>query len=141
MASVALAQASQNGQALSRLFDLQAEWASATGSSARIPQAGIVVPTAIASDETALATILTALETAVGVVNAAEPATVTSLSVASGVPEALVTQVIPRLNLEVVVAAQARGELERFFSELASLSPDIIGGQLPDGDFYLADPR
>ncbi len=56
-------------------------------------------------------------------------------------PAPMVTQVIPRLNLEVVPAADAQAELEQFFSELATLSPDIIGGSLPDADFYLDDPR
>jgi NitT/TauT family transport system substrate-binding protein len=141
LATVALAQANQNGRDLGRVFDLQAEWAEAAGTSPRIPQAGIIVSDAIAEDPAALAAILDALEASVATVNYAAPDTLAALSEASGVPVPVVEQVIPRLNLDVVPAAQAQEELERFFDELATLSPDIIGGGLPDDDFYLSDPR
>lgn len=141
VATVALAQANQNGQALGRVLDLQAEWADAAGTSPRIPQAGIVVPNAIADNPAALGAVLDALEASVATVNEASPDTIATLSEASGVPAPIVEQVIPRLNLDVVAAADARTELEQFFTELATLSPDIIGGSLPDADFYLPDPR
>lgn len=142
VATVALAQAGQNGHALTRVLDMQQEWAAATGTSPRIPQAGIVVPTALAAERPdVIAAVLDELERTVALVNAAAPETVARLSEASGVPEPIVTQVIPRLNLDVVPAAEAREELERFYTELATLSPDIIGGGLPDASFYLADPR
>ena len=139
--TLALANAKQNGQAIGRVFDLQAEWAAATGSSPRIPQAEIVVRGELLERPTAVAALLDALETSISVVNAAEADTLTSLSEASGVPAPVVGQVIPRLNLEVVAAAEAREELDQFFSQLATLSPDIIGGGLPDVAFYLPDPR
>lgn len=141
VATLALSQANQNGQALGRLLDLQEEWATAAGTSPRIPQAGIVVSSAVADDPSALGAVLDALEESVAIVNAAAPDTVAALSDASGVPAPVVEQVIPRLNLEVVPALDAQAELEEFFSQLATLSPDIIGGSLPDADFYLADPR
>ena len=140
--TLALARANQNDQGLARIFDLQAEWAAAAGTSPRIPQAGIVVRGELAADHPGvLAALLDALSSSVGVVNAAAPETLTALSEASGVPAPVIQQVIPRLNLEVVPAAEARAELEQFFTELASLSPDIIGGGLPDTSFYLSDPR
>ena len=140
--TLALAKANQNGQSLGRVFDLQAEWAAATGTSPRIPQAGIVVRGELAADRPdAVAALLDALEASVEVVKAAEPGTLAALSEASGVPAPVVQQVIPRLNLEVVPAAEAQAELEQFFAQLASLSPDIIGGGLPEASFYLPDPR
>jgi NitT/TauT family transport system substrate-binding protein len=141
VATVAVARANAEGRAIGRLLDLQQEWADATGTSARIPQAGIVVPGVIADDPAALGAILDALDDSVALVNAAATDTIATLSDTSGVPAPLVEQVIPRLNLDVVPAAEAQPELERFFTELASLSPDIIGGGLPDDSFYLADPR
>lgn len=142
VATVALAQAGQNGHQLTRVFDLQEEWASATGGSPRIPQAGIVVPTALATERPdVIAAVLDELERTVALVNAGAPETIAILSEATGVPEPIVTQVIPRLNLDVVPAAEARAELERFYTELATLSPDIVGGGLPDASFYLEDPR
>lgn len=141
-ATLALNQTKQNGQPVGRVLDLQQEWASATGAGPRIPQAGIVVPTSLAQERPALlGAILDELERAVQVVNAAEPSTVTALAEGSGVPEPVVKDVIPRLNLQVVPAAQAREELEQFFTNLATLSEDIIGGGLPAAEFYLDDPR
>ena len=140
--TLALARANQNGQALGRVFDLQTEWAAAAGTSPRIPQAGIVVRGEIAADHPGvLAALLDDLSSSVEVVNAAAPDTLAVLSETSGVPAPVIEQVIPRLNLEVVPAAEAQDELERFFTELATLSPDIIGDRLPDPSFYLADPR
>jgi len=141
VATVAVARANAEGRAIGRLLDLQQEWAEATGTSPRIPQAGIVVPSVIADDPAALGAVLDALDDSVALVNAAATDTIATLSDTSGVPAPLVEQVIPRLNLDVVPAAEAQPELERFFTELASLSPDIIGGSLPDDSFYLADPR
>ena len=140
--TLALANARNNGQALTRVFDMQAEWAAATGTSPRIPQAGVVVRGELAAERPdAVAALLDALETSVAVVNAAEPDTLDALSEASGVPAPVVGQVIGRLNLEVVPAAEARAELEQFYNQLATLSPDIVGGGLPDASFYLDDPR
>ena len=139
--TLALARAKQNGQDIGRVFDLQAEWAAATGSSPRIPQAGIVVRGELLERPEAVAALLDALDASVAVVNAAEADTLAALSDASGVPSPVVGQVIPRLNLEVVAAADAQEELEQFFGQLATLSPDIIGGGLPDAAFYLPDPR
>lgn len=140
--TLALARANQSGQALGRVFDLQTEWAAAAGTSPRIPQAGIVVRGELAADHPGvLAALLNALSSSVNVVNAAAPDTLAALSEASGVPAPIIQQVIPRLNLEVVPASEAQAELEQFFNELATLSPDIIGGGLPDSSFYLPNPR
>lgn len=140
--TLALAIANQNSEALGRVLDLQHEWATATGTSPRIPQAGIAVRGELAAERPeVVAALLDALEASVAVVQAGEPDTLATLSEASGVPAPVVGQVIPRLNLEVVPGAEAQAELEQFFAQLATLSPDIIGGGLPDASFYLPDPR
>lgn len=142
VATMALMQAGRNGNELTRVMDLQQEWATVTGSEARIPQAGIVMPTKLAQERPDLVgAILDALTESVAAVNAASPETVALLSESSGVPAPVVADVIPRLNLQIVAGADARAELERFFTELASMSPDIIGGGLPPAEFYLQDPR
>lgn len=141
-ASLALMQTKQNDLSLGRVLNLQEEWGAATGSEPRIPQAGIVVPGWLATERPVLlGAVLTALEQAVTTVNEIQTETVAVLSEGTGVPEPVVQDVIPRLNLNVVPGADAREELERFYTELSTLSPDIIGGKLPDADFYLEDPR
>lgn len=140
--TLALAKAGQNNQSLGRVFDFQAEWAAVTGTSPRIPQAGIVVRGDLADDRPdVVAALLDELERAVGQVNAADPDTLAALSEASGLPAPMIGKIIPRLNLDVVAADEARPDLERFFTELAALSSEIIGGKLPESGFYFPDPR
>jgi len=141
-ATLAVVQAKQNDRPLGRVLSLQEAWGAATGAEPRIPQAGIVVPSWLVDERPALlGAILDELEQSVATVEAAAPETVALLSEGSGVPELVVQDVIPRLNLNVVPATDARPELERFYTELSTLSPDIIGGTLPDASFYLEDPR
>lgn len=141
VATVALGKANEQGHELKRVMNLQDEWAEFSGGSPRIPQAGLVVSAEIADRPDVLSALFDDLEAAVATVNAADDATVAELAELFDLPEAIVADVIPRLNLEVVAAADARDELETFFSKLAEGNPDIIGGELPAADFYLADPR
>ncbi|MDO5082493.1 MAG: ABC transporter substrate-binding protein [Arachnia propionica] len=141
-ATVAQNQAKQNGRALDRTADLQALWAEATGTQARFPMAGVVMPAELADGNPGLiGNILTELEAAVAQVNATEATAVAAITRATEVPEPVVTSVIPRLQLEVVPGAGAKDELEDFYTRLMELSPDIVGGKLPDDAFYIADPR
>jgi NitT/TauT family transport system substrate-binding protein len=142
LATVALNQANQNGHGLKRVINLQEAWAGVTGGQPRFPEAGIVVPTELAKQRPDLIrALLDELTRSVETINAAEAQTVEAIAAGTTVPAPVVADVIPRLNLKVVPAAQARTELEAFYNSLNKLSPDIIGGQLPDASFYLDDPR
>ena len=70
-----------------------------------------------------------------------EEATTSRVVVNNDVPAPVVKEVIPRLQLKIVAAADAKSELEDFYTRLSTLNPDIIGGSLPAADFYVADPR
>lgn len=140
--SLALLQAKKNGRNISRCLDLQQEWAKVEGASPQIPQGGIVMPTSLARDRPELlGSVLDELTRTVAAVNTRTEDIVATLSKATGVPAPVVADVIPRLNLKVVPAADARAELEKFYTTLAKLSPDIIGKKLPGDSFYLPDPR
>lgn len=139
VATLALVQANAQGQSVGRVFDLQAEWADATGLSARIPQAGVIMPGALVDERPDVVTeVFMELVRAVGVVNAAEELTLAQLSESSGLPVDIVRELIPRLNLDVVSGFEAQEDLEKFYTVLSEGSPDIIGGGLPDGSFYVA---
>ena len=141
-ASVSLAKAQQQGKSLERTVDLQALWAEVTGGEARFPMAGLVMPQSLTDSHPELVgAVLNELEAAVADVNAMSDATVQAISEANNVPVPVVKEVIPRLQLEIVPAAAAQGDLEDFYTRLSTLSPDIIGGSLPAKDFYVADPR
>lgn len=139
--TLALANAQKNGQQVTRLMNLQDEWATVTGLEPRIPQAGVVVSSAIADNPAVLSALLDNLTSAVSTVNAATPETVELLAQTFELPADVIESLIPRLNLDVVPGSDAREDLERFYTELAKFNPEIIGGELPDESFYLTDPR
>ena len=141
-ASASLAKAKQQGKDLERTVNLQELWAEVTGGKARFPMAGLVMPQSLTDSHPELVgAVLNELEAAVADVNAMPDATVQAISEANNVPVPVVKEVIPRLQLEIVPAAAAQGDLEDFYTRLSTLSPDIIGGSLPAKDFYVADPR
>ena len=51
-------------------------------------------------------------------------------------PAAIIARSIPGIRLEVRSAAEARPAMEKYFNDLMELSPDIVGGRLPDPGFY-----
>ena len=67
--------------------------------------------------------------------------TVNAISRKTEVPAPIVTEVIPRLQLNLVPAAQAKDQLVDFYTRLSTINPDIVGGKMPADDFYLKDPR
>jgi NitT/TauT family transport system substrate-binding protein len=48
----------------------------------------------------------------------------------------VIEKVIPSLNLKFVSAKDAKKDLEFFFKEISTVSPEIIGGKLPNEGFY-----
>lgn len=141
-ASVSLAKGKQQGKALERTVNLQELWAEVTGGQARFPMAGLVMPQSLTDDHPELVgAVLDELEASVKEVNGMSEEVVSSVSEANDVPAEVVKEVIPRLQLEIVPAAEAKEELEDFYTRLTTVSPDVVGGKMPDDDFYVADPR
>ena len=141
-ASLALAKGKQQGLSLERTVNLQELWAEVTGGEARFPMAGLVMPQTLTDNHPELVgAVLNELEASVADVNEASDATVQAISDANSVPVPVVKEVIPRLQLEIVPAKDAKDTLEDFYTRMSTLSPDIIGGSLPVDDFYMADPR
>lgn len=137
-ASLALAKAKKEGKNLQKVLSLQDEWAAATGKEARIPQAGIVVSgDLIESNPEAVEELQSQLVSSIAYLNeSSEEAAQVIAKYQEGLEPAFIQKLIPSLNLEFVTAEEAKEELEFFFTELATISPDIIGGKLPDEGFY-----
>ena len=141
-ASLSLTKGKQQGLSLERTLNLQDLWAEVTGGEARFPMAVLVMPQTLTDDHPELVgAVLNELEAAVADVNGQTDETVQTISDTTGVPVPVVKETIPRLQLKIVAAADARGELEDFYTRMSTLDPDIIGGSLPAEDFYVADPR
>jgi NitT/TauT family transport system substrate-binding protein len=49
---------------------------------------------------------------------------------------AVIERSLPHFRLDVASAAEARADMERYFTDLMEMSPDILGGRLPDARFY-----
>lgn len=137
-ASLAVGKAKKDGVMLQKSMSLQDEWANATGKSARIPQAGIVVSTKLIEEHPEVVEELqTNIEKSIQFL-ADDPASASQLiaTYQDGLEPEFIENLLPSLNIEFVTAQEAKEELEFFFTELANLSPDIIGGKLPDEGFY-----
>jgi NitT/TauT family transport system substrate-binding protein len=55
-----------------------------------------------------------------------------------GLKAAVMTQSLQNITWEYTPALEARASLEAFYTALAELSPEVIGGKLPDDGFYYA---
>ncbi|WP_158233665.1 MULTISPECIES: ABC transporter substrate-binding protein [unclassified Sporosarcina] len=137
-ASLAVDKAKKEGVMLQKVMSLQDEWAEATGKPARIPQAGIIVSKQLIEEHPETVEELQAkIQESIKFLKE-EPAAAGDLiaQYQDGLEPQFIENLLPSLNIEFVTAQDAKEELEFFFEELASLSPDIIGGQLPDEGFY-----
>lgn len=138
VATAAELRGKQQGIPIRRVLDLQAEWAAATGGPPRIPQAGTLALTSLTERHpNVVRAIQAGLADAVSWVREAPAEAAQVGSKLIGLEAPMVERSLPRTPLEMVTAADARGELEQFFSHLAELSPEIIGGTLPDAAFYV----
>ncbi|MDO5726445.1 MAG: hypothetical protein Q4Q03_00805 [Bowdeniella nasicola] len=122
---------------LTRVLDLQAEWAKITGGSARFPMAGLVMPGKLVDEHPELvAAIRAEVAATVAKANSGDEATIAAIATQYDLPEALVKDVISRLQLDVVPASEARAEYEDFLRRPGEDNPKIYGGKLPDDTFY-----
>ncbi|MBI9001315.1 ABC transporter substrate-binding protein [Corynebacterium sp. CCM 9185] len=137
LATVALKKTAESGKNLKRVFNLQEEYGKATGGPARFPMAGLIMPGELVDAHPELpAAILDEVTDTTAKVNGGDDATIKAIAEQYEMPEQLVRDIIPRLNLEVVPASESRKQYEEFLKILATVNPDVYGGTLPDDRFY-----
>ncbi|MFZ5826705.1 MAG: ABC transporter substrate-binding protein [Bacillota bacterium] len=136
--TAAMVQGQQKGLKVRSVLDLQQEWGKVTGRAPRIPQAGTMIMGHLVKARPDLAAQLQS-----GLVSAAEwiaanPSAAAELGTAhlGGLKAPIIQKSLARTPIQVIPAAEAREELEFFFSRLLELSPDLIAGGLPDDGFY-----
>jgi NitT/TauT family transport system substrate-binding protein len=136
-ATTAMLRATTDGKPIFRALDVAEIYGRHTGRGPRIPQVGLAVSAKF-------------LESAPDVVAAAHAACVEASAWANanpdeagaaagpvlGLPAPVVAASVPHVRLEVISARQAREDIELYFQSLMELSPAIVGGKLPDADFY-----
>lgn len=126
------------GKDIRRVIDVQAVWGEVTGKEPVLPQAGLALTDALAAASPGLGDGLqAALEVAAEKVNA-DPENAAKVAGPSlDFPEPVLAASIATSKLVAIRAAQAREPIETMLSTLADSDPDIIGGRLPDENFYL----
>jgi NitT/TauT family transport system substrate-binding protein len=136
-ATAAMLRATKDGRPIVRALDVAEIYGRKTGRGPRIPQVGLAVSAKF-------------LETGPDIVAAAHAACVEAGTWANahpdeagavtgpvlGLPAPVVAASVPHVRLDVISARQAREDIEIYFRHLIDLSPGIVGGKLPDADFY-----
>ena len=131
------AEVQESGLTVRRIINLTDEWGKLDGTSPRVPMAGTLVVASIANSSP---NVVVAMEKALIEAttwtnqNPAEAAKIGAERL--GLEAPVLEKSLAHLRLEAQSAVEARQELESFLSRLKELSPDIIGGDLPDDGFY-----
>lgn len=119
-------------------FDLQAEWAKLHDGDDRIPFVGLFVRGDFATQNSDL---IAALEEGYRQGLEWVKANPTEAAVLAGEyfgqPPAIVQESFGRINLNLYPENETKMLMERYFTEIMRFYPEMIGGQLPDADFYL----
>jgi NitT/TauT family transport system substrate-binding protein len=136
-ATAAELRGAQQGVRLHRVLDLQEEWGKATGRPPRIPKVGTLARTEVID---AHPEVITAVQR--GLAEAVDwtlnnPAAAAARSgKVLGLEPLIIERSLARTRLRFATAKEARKEIEFYFQRLSELSPDVIGGGLPDDAFY-----
>ncbi|PIE03817.1 MAG: taurine ABC transporter substrate-binding protein [Acidobacteria bacterium] len=120
------------------MFDLQKEWAKATGISTGYPQASLIMIGDFADKHPDfIRKFMEAYKESIKKVNA-DPARAGKMAATYlKTPKApVIAHAIPRSNLKWVSASEARKPLETYFKVLRDFNPAVIGGKMPDDAFY-----
>lgn len=137
-ATAALLKGLKSATKMTRVIDLQSAWGDVTGGPARIPQAGMMVSDSLLDDMPDLPDRLnTALTLSTQWVqnNPTSAGRLGETYMALKAP--VIERSIPFCNFGLDKAKDVQAEIESFYSILAETNPAIIGGKLPENDFYL----
>lgn len=138
VATAAILQGQQNNVPVRELFELRQEWGRVTGREPAIPQLGtIAVTDVIEGHPEVIAAIQEGLQASVAWIQE-NPADAARLGepYLHGLKAPVIERSLDRTPFRFVPAAEAREDVEFYFTKLAELNPEIIGGGLPDDGFY-----
>lgn len=127
----------QAGITVERAIDLTAVYGGLTGRAPRIAQAGLGVSEDLVQSRPELVKAIHegCVASARWVEN--NPASAGRLGADYlDMQPAIIERSLPHFKLGVATAAEAKPELEAYFTDLMEMSPDIVGGKMPDPKFY-----
>jgi len=117
-----------------QVIDLQDEYELITGESS-YPQAGVFGKTDLSAAQ--ISRFLTDLESSIDLVNSDPDQAVTkAIEFEYGFTEAVLDLAIPRCHLDYVFASDVKDDLVFYFNIILEVNAALLGGVLPDDDFY-----
>ena len=136
-ATAAIMMAGQQGRALFRAVNLQDVWIRHKGGDG-IPMVGLAIHESLREDAPELAALLgSALPQAKEWVFANKPAAAALAETYMQYRPPIFLAALDHAQIKIMPAKAARDGLEDFYSTLLALSPGVLDGRLPGGDFYL----
>lgn len=138
VASAAILQGKQKGIPVRELYELRQEWGRVTGREPMIPQIGtIAVADVVEKHPDVVTAIQDGMQASITWIQE-NPTDAAKLGepYLNGLKAPVIESSLGRTPFKFVPAAEAREDVEFFFAKLAELSPEIIGGGLPDDGFY-----
>jgi len=115
-------------------FDLQAEYARLTGSDS-YPQAGLFLKKSLSKAKKA--DLIAAFEASIAYwSDSLEAASDLAVTLEYGLSKAVLMTAVPNSRLRFESATDSRADLETLFAMILTRQPALIGGALPDDDFY-----
>ncbi|RAI46003.1 ABC transporter substrate-binding protein [Rhodoplanes roseus] len=136
-ATAAIMMAQQQGRTLRRAVSLQEAWGRHFGQP-RIPMAGVALHRSLIDDSPEiLAALRAGLPGARDWVLADRKGAAALAEQRMQMRPAVFERSLDHLHIDVAPARAMKGELETFYKAILDLSPDALGGRLPDGAFYL----
>lgn len=137
-ASAAQIKAAKLGRSLHRAIDVQQAWRTAVGKDVALPQAGLTVTTSFQEQRPdVVANLQQALVEATNAINQDPKRAARTVAATLEFPTPVIEHAIPFSNLVARPAREARSDLEVMFSEIVARDSAVLGGQLPNGTFYL----
>jgi NitT/TauT family transport system substrate-binding protein len=141
LATAAILQTKSAEKPLRRALAFDKAWAQAAGGSATSPIAGTVATASVMDKPEVVAAFLREYEAAVEwmLANPEEAGKLIETELPDlGLKAAPMTASLKSITWKFTPAAKARASLEAFYQALSELSPEVIGGKLPDDGFYYA---
>jgi len=123
-------------QRLYRVINMSKEWENVVGGGIRTPIAGTVALPSVQGNSEVIQVLQKEFELAIAwmLENPDEAGLLAEKKL--GFEAMAVSKSLANISWDVVTARDARDDLEVFFGMLLELSPEAIGGGLPDDGFY-----
>jgi NitT/TauT family transport system substrate-binding protein len=143
LATAAILQTQSTERPLYRAFAFDEAWVQATGGgsggSALTPIAGTVATASVMDKPEVVAAFQREYEAALDwmLANPEEAGKLVETELPDlGLKASLMTSSLQNITWRFTPAAEARDSLEGFYTALSELSPEVVGGRLPDDGFY-----